>query len=239
MIEPATTRSILSPMNRAPWVFKLAAAALGACAAAALAIGGARLARRVLARPPLCRKCDGCPYVYELNPARGDVGPQGLRDRAYAVPKPPGRKRILVLGDSVAYGEQVAPGATFPKVLEARLDGVDVINSGVPGWSPYNELHYYLARGRSFQPDLVIVAMCLNDVVDPAIHWRQFTRDEIPKEAIPNPSRRIAQPDELPSLEHGGRTWPVFLTTHDDVTIQVLLDRQSPEWRWLAGIYRQ
>jgi len=34
----------------------------------------------------------------------------------------------------------------------------------------------------------------------------------------------------------GGRRWPVYVTAEDPKRIEVLLDWDSPEWRWLRGI---
>jgi lysophospholipase L1-like esterase len=216
------------------WWFKLAAAALGVLAAWAIV----EAARRAMAPPPLCLACGDCPYVFRLNPARADVGPLGLRDRGYPIPKPRGRKRILILGDSVAYGTGVERDQTFAKLLERRLDGVDVIDSGVPGYSAYNEVEYYRARGRELEPDLVIVAVCLNDVVNPLPHWNLPLARAVPADAVPNPGRRDRGPwRDPPEVEVEGRRWRVFLTNESDLSIQVLLDPESPDWRWLRRMY--
>lgn len=61
--------------------------------------------------------CGDCPVLYRMNPDRPDVSAQGLRGGEYAIPKPPGTLRILVLGDSTTYGFRVEPGATFAKRL--------------------------------------------------------------------------------------------------------------------------
>jgi len=110
------------------------------------------------------------------------------------MPKPPGVYRILVLGDSVTYGVGVRPEETFPKRLEALLsprDGrrVEVMNAGVSGYTAYNEWQFFRAQGHRFEADLVLSVLCLNDVVNPRLHWN-YTREavtNIPAEAIPNP----------------------------------------------------
>jgi lysophospholipase L1-like esterase len=215
--------------------FKLAAAALGVLAAGGLAL----LIRWVMKPPPECVTCGDCREIYRLNPARRDVGPQGLRDRAYAIPKPPGKKRILLLGDSITYGEFVDGEQTFAKLLERRLGDVEVINAGVPAYSAYNEVEYYLARGRDFAPDLVIVGVCLNDVVDPKTHWDVSLSRPIPRDAVPNPGRvdRGWIGREPPSVVVNGQRYRAFLGGGTDLTIQVWLDPDAPEWRWLRGLY--
>jgi hypothetical protein len=133
----------------------------------------------------------GEPFLYGLNPEHPDISPQATRDDAVAVPKPPGTFRVLVLGDSLAYGASVAPSETFPNRLEALLreratPSAEVVNAAVSGYGPYNELHYYLARGREFGADVVVVAFCMNDVVNPRLHWGDAPGVAIPDAAVPN-----------------------------------------------------
>ena len=132
------------------------------------------------------------PVVYRPNPARPDIGPQGLRDDAVAIPKPDDVCRILVLGDSVTFGFGVQRDQAFAHRLEVlfRDQGrkVEVLNAGVNGYSTYNELAFYEHHGREFDPDLVLVAFCLNDVVNPRLHWStvDVTVHDVPAGAIPN-----------------------------------------------------
>jgi GDSL-like Lipase/Acylhydrolase family len=181
----------------------------------ALVLALAELALRTLDRPkhpPRHVLCD-CPYLYEQDRTRPEVSAQALRDRVFTIPKPAGVFRVLVLGDSVSYGVNVPLADAFPKVLERRLAGrqqrVEVVNAGVLGYTPYNELQYYLARGRLFQPDVVLVAFCMNDVVDPELHWSGTPREvpEVPPEAIPNPEYHRTHVQRLlgPSLPLIGR----------------------------------
>ena len=83
---------------------------------------------------PRCVRCGDCPELYINNPDHPEISTQGLRDREFAVPKPPGLLRILVLGDSVAFGHGVAASEAFPRVLEDLLNSADrpveVVNGG-------------------------------------------------------------------------------------------------------------
>ena len=136
--------------------------------------------------------CD-CPFLYRLNPDHPEISSQGLRDDEVAIPRTDDALRILVLGDSVAYGPHVPPQRTFPNQLERILSErtgapVEVVNTGVTGYTTFNELQYYKQEGRRFDADLVLLAFVLNDVVNPRLHWN-YTREKvrnIPPEAIPN-----------------------------------------------------
>jgi lysophospholipase L1-like esterase len=166
----------------------------------ALALGAGELVFRFAlptpkAKPPLAtaRPCGECGYLYELDPAAPGISPQRTRDRPVAIPKPPGVFRVLVLGDSIAFGAQVRRSEAFPDHLEARLTArghrVEVVNAGVSGYSAWNERRWLAERGPAFEPDLVLAAACWNDVVDPLPHWARGVPvlSAIPEEAIPNP----------------------------------------------------
>ena len=96
----------------------------------------------------------------------------GFRDDEIPLEKPSGTKRILVLGDSVSFGHGVEGNETFSEQLEDLMSTskrpVDVINTGVPGNSPFQEF-VDLERGLVFQPDAVIYQFTLNDIVEP--YW--------------------------------------------------------------------
>ncbi len=169
--------------------------------------------------PALARRCGACPQVYQLDTASPEVGPQGLRDRAYPIPRVAAAPRILVLGDSVVHGGDVPAAARFTERLEAALTAqipeTEVINAGVPGYSTYNERAWYESEGRAFAADLVLLGVCLNDVVDPLLHWNCLNHPwsehavadaAIPAGAVPNP---LYHREEVlaPLQRHRGRLW--------------------------------
>jgi hypothetical protein len=85
------------------------------------------------------------------------INGRGLRDREYALPKPPGVRRVLAFGDSFTFGSGVADDERFSEVAEAALDGVEIVNMGVPGYGLDQILLSFLAQGRAWQPDDVVV----------------------------------------------------------------------------------
>ena len=103
---------------------------------------------------------------YRNNPAFGDHNAAGFRDRLGA-PKA-GRFRVAVLGDSVAYsGDDVDD--TFPGQLRTRLnesdddERFDVVNTAVRGWTNWQEMRFLERQAAELEPDLVLVALVLND----------------------------------------------------------------------------
>ncbi|MCA9217998.1 MAG: SGNH/GDSL hydrolase family protein [Planctomycetales bacterium] len=96
---------------------------------------------------------------------------KNLRDREYEFQKPAGAKRILVLGDSFAWGYGVANRDIFTEVLEARFardqTPYEVINTGVSGWGTDQEFLYFADEGVKYSPDVVVLAFYLgNDPVN-------------------------------------------------------------------------
>lgn len=92
----------------------------------------------------------------------------GFRDLSF---RPEARPRVLLVGDSVSWGNGVADvRAVFPQVLENRLAGNteawEVINASVPGWSTFQEAEYLRLEGLDLDPDAVVLQFCLNDVVE-------------------------------------------------------------------------
>jgi hypothetical protein len=86
----------------------------------------------------------------------------GHRDVEVPLKKPPGVFRILVLGDSFTVGANVRQEEAYPKVLEKRLKSVygpriQVVNSGVGGWEPFQYAQYFEHYGHQFEPDLILV----------------------------------------------------------------------------------
>lgn len=80
--------------------------------------------------------------------------------------KLPGRPRIVVLGDSLTYGEGIALNHTYPRVLADILSHdhpVEVLNLGVRGAQSEDILLTALWALDQLQPDLVVYGMCLND----------------------------------------------------------------------------
>lgn len=99
------------------------------------------------------------------------ISMQGIRDREYK-PKTPDEYRIVAIGDSFTMGAGLKLEDTIPKVLEKLLNSVEyirkkvsVVNCGVGGYAPWQELIFLQERGVNFDPDMVILQLFpANDV---------------------------------------------------------------------------
>jgi hypothetical protein len=90
---------------------------------------------------------------------------RGFRDRERAYDKG-GRKRIVVLGDSTAWGWGVEAEERFSDIIEKRLDGWEAINLAHAGYSTDQELLVLETEGLKYRPDVVILLFDRNDVVE-------------------------------------------------------------------------
>ncbi|MBW2272279.1 MAG: SGNH/GDSL hydrolase family protein [Deltaproteobacteria bacterium] len=83
-------------------------------------------------------------------------------------PTPRPDYRVLVLGDSIAFGNFLGVRKTFSYQLQQLLDAdpgdFQVLNFAVGGYDTLQEVAVVSARGLEYQPDLVIVTYCLNDI---------------------------------------------------------------------------
>jgi lysophospholipase L1-like esterase len=212
----------------------------------------------------------GSPWLYRLRPGaelsaadgiRYRINAEGFRDRPRARPKPAGVYRVIVLGDSIAFGYGVSSEDAFPARLERGLaragptPRIEVLNFGVNGYNPYNEAALVEQLAPVYGPDLVLVQFCVNDLNDPTLHFDASTAQTLgalPALAFPNPGARLP-----PAPEHGAarracapqdlcarmrallrRAWPAF----DAATVAATFAPRDGaehvvEWSWLRERY--
>ena len=98
---------------------------------------------------------------------RAQINSLGFRDKERTWAKPSDRKRVVILGDSVAWGWGVDNGERFSDFLEARYPGrLECINLAVPGYGTDQQLWTLEANGWRFEPDLVVHCLIINDVFE-------------------------------------------------------------------------
>ncbi len=114
----------------------------------------------------------GATFTYQRREFRQEIRytALGLRDRPLDPAKPPGVRRVLVIGDSFAEALEVALDESFSRRLEAELDRLgspaEVVNLGVSGYSTVQALRRLDALGWRFAPDDVVYLAHPNDFAD-------------------------------------------------------------------------
>jgi lysophospholipase L1-like esterase len=152
----------------------LALAFLGAEGALRIA-GYDPLSAALAGRVQLVRESDDPQRGYELVPlARGtgwgtsiEVNSLGFRGPELAL-EAPGRTRIVALGDSVTFGNDLACEETWPARLERALreagQAADVLNLALGGYDTVQEVATLEDVGLVFRPAHVVLGYCVNDV---------------------------------------------------------------------------
>jgi hypothetical protein len=189
------------------------------------------------------------------------INPDGFRGPRHARPGPAGGMRVVVIGDSISFGYAVEEASAFPRVLEAKLAAlapqaaIEVVNLGVGGYNAWNEAELLKDVGVTYQPDLVLVQFCINDLNDPSMHFDAQTRlllSTIPDAAFPNPSLRRGSrhaPSRILAWCAASRLCSLArdrwlagrATEFDEAAQRAALTpvgaEDGPEWRWLEARY--
>ena len=112
----------------------------------------------------------------------------GLRaEREYA-PRPPAEtRRILAFGDSFTYCEEVELEDCWTALLEEDLKRSEVLNFGVPGYSPDQAWLRYQQGAASLEPCAVLIGVMVENVNRVVNRFRPFY---YPETGIPLPKPR-------------------------------------------------
>ena len=129
----------------------------------------------------------------------------GLRGKEPDIPRPAGLYRVLVLGDETVLG----PGLPERHTLSSRLQGflthttsrnVEVLNAGIPGYSPLLSLLQYRNELFRLQPNLIVLHFDMTDVADDVVH-RRCLKDSDGRQICINPLLRNQKNSQSSSLK--------------------------------------
>jgi lysophospholipase L1-like esterase len=114
---------------------------------------------------------EGAEGVYKpgtgIPAARVRINAHGMRGGGVTAKKPPGVKRVLVLGDSNAFGYGVKEAEGFPGVLSRLLpNDYEVLNLGVFGYGTDQAALLLKRTGIRFAADVVVLAFSAGDLSD-------------------------------------------------------------------------
>lgn len=102
-------------------------------------------------------------YTYQHPVAVNSLGLRGPE----LPPASPDQRRVLLLGDSMVYGQGVADGDTLPAALERELcrkQPSQVVNGGVRAYATHQELALLAELGPAIAPDVVVLCWYWNDL---------------------------------------------------------------------------
>ena len=125
-------------------------------------------------------------YALTPNHQKGDlsINSRGFRGGEITLPKPKGVFRVVAIGGSTTYTEQVLDNKmAYPFLLEDRLkntysiDSLEVINAGVPGYDTWESFINLQFRALDLEPDLVVIYQGTNDVHSRLVRPKHYLGD--------------------------------------------------------------
>ena len=115
----------------------------------------------------------GVLHIYDQDAFRRKIGP--------FPPKDPRGFRVMVVGDSMTYGDGIEAEWTYPAQLQRLLErdhSVEVINLGADGLQSEDIVRNIERMAPVLQPDLIVYGVCLNDFLPSGV--RQYSRFDVP-----------------------------------------------------------
>ena len=104
---------------------------------------------------------------------------RGLRGTTeYALEKPRDVRRVVVLGDSFTFGEEVSDDDTMAAVLSTMLSGAEVLNFGVHGYGHDQMLVYLREEALRYRPDVVLLGFVDVDVERNILAFRDYAKPQ-------------------------------------------------------------
>ncbi len=135
-----------------------------------VALIGSELALRFVFRDITTTADNGSYFAgrWYRQPANARQNKWGFRERNFSVPKPAGTYRIVVIGDSLTFGQGVSEPARFTHLIETELNQsgnrFEVLNFGVAGAETTHEIRYLAKILAHAQPDYVLLQWFMNDI---------------------------------------------------------------------------
>lgn len=132
----------------------------------------------------------------------------GLRGSEEVGPKQPGEFRILSLGESSTFGDQVEDEETYSFLLEEHLRQHDpshpfqVLNAGVCAYTSFQSLKYLETKGLALKPDVILFYHEFSDYL-PTANRESLVSDV---EGIPLTDKQL--------YESKGQRWNRWLLTN-------------------------
>jgi hypothetical protein len=115
----------------------------------------------------------GVLHIYDQDAFRRKIGP--------FPPKDPRGFRVMVVGDSLTYGDGIEAEWTYPAQLQRLLErdhSVEVINLGADGLQSEDIVRNIERMAPVLQPDLIVYGVCLNDFLPSGVG--QYSRFDVP-----------------------------------------------------------
>jgi lysophospholipase L1-like esterase len=174
------------------------------------------------------------------------INSQGIRaDRDYALEKDPERLRVLFVGDSFTWGEDVANNDTFAARLEGVMPSAESLNLGVHGFGTDQQLIRLQRDGLPYQPDVVILGFYEGNLNRNMLSFRDYGKPRFElqdselvllNQPVPTREDYLAMQVPLPGFWLGKLASNVWLTGIASTQLHPPL-KEWDRWRLTSTIF--
>ena len=176
----------------------------------------------------------------------GRINNLGFRGTEQPIQKVPNTFRILVLGDSLTFGQGVEESEMYTSVLKKALvaklgPAIEVINTGVMGYSAVDEMNLLNQIGELLKPDLILIGFYENDVK----HGAQVKKEDRDRWAIPFPEsakEALISRSKLVrfvSVKYDQALLMAGIRSDHEASIERAYDENSEDWKQFVAAYRK
>ena len=134
-------------------------------------------------------------------------GFRGQIDHSYD--KDPDKKRILIIGDSFTFGDEVSDDETYSYYLQKMFADAEIINMGVHGFGHDQMLILLKEEGIRYKPDIIILGFIYEDMYRNGLNFRDYAKPKFELEhdrlklvnaSVPLPDTVLKQEWSMPKL---------------------------------------
>ena len=97
------------------------------------------------------------------------INEYGYRGEPFSVPKPKGVVRIIILGGSAVFDQNVSEGEDWPHLVQNNLrakgfTNIEVVNAGIPGYTSFDSVGRLYGQIWMYEPDYLLLYNAWNDI---------------------------------------------------------------------------
>ncbi len=129
---------------------------------------------------------------------------RGIRGKTeYSYARQAGKHRIVTLGDSFTFGDEVSDDETYSYYLTSLLPDTEVLNLGVHGYGHDQMLLYLKEEGVKYSPDVVILGYVSLDPPRNLLSFRDFAKPkfELTKDGLRLTHVPVSTPESVMAWE--------------------------------------